>query len=142
MSRRERTFDEVLEEFPYLTILGFSSSAHVSASERDAGYTFAFCWSWLLNARPRVERCAAWLKTHIKPTKTIRRGYAYRRGSSPVHMGSYSLKHRYEVHDPDPLHHRGEFIAAALMAGFPVQRQARHWGRGAWFGISRALGVT
>ncbi len=67
---RERTFDEVLEEFPYLTILGFSSSAHVSASERDAGYTFAFCWSWLLNARPRVERCAAWLKTDIKPTKT------------------------------------------------------------------------
>jgi hypothetical protein len=123
---RKRSFDELMVEFPYLTTKGIADYEWWPVP-KDSDHTFVYCRAWLYSVQARVERCAAWLEAHIAPTKTVNRGWG---------MGSYQLKHVYEKRDPDGYITEGEFIAAALMAGFLVQETGRY-GFKARFGMSK-----
>jgi hypothetical protein len=127
IATRKRSFKELVGEFPFLTAAGLAEDPwHTFYDQPGCDWDFWFYRAWLLNTQERVERCADWLEQNIVPTKTAQRGW-------PLH--SYALKHRYEERDIDGYMTEGEFIAAAIMAGFPVFRTENR--RSAWFGMSR-----
>lgn len=112
MSRfTEEDVERVLNENPLLTYEGWGISLNPRRETkkdldawfrkyRDLSFEYKSETAWLAN----------WMSEHMEPTKTIYKG-----------MGSYGLKHLVEHFVPGCYVSNGEFICAALVAGFKME---------------------
>lgn len=114
-------FKDVMRKNPRLGILGFGVYAEKSLSKSELVEKLDLSRLQLEGAKERVIKISAWLRRNIEPTKTICKD-----------QSSYQYKHIADKHLGYVTN--GEFIAAAIMAGYPYKEDD---GLNAYFGMSK-----
>lgn len=122
----ERQLAALMHQLPSLNSFGFGPGDFArTKQEREKNM---LDWRRELRASKRVDTLRSWLVDNIAPRKTVNQW-----------AGSYGLKHLAEA-ELDYVTN-GEFIAAAILEGYPYRRDDR--GPNATFGMSeRSITAT
>lgn len=106
----DRQVAVVMDREPQLIPNGFGPSAF-TRTMRERRVEFTQGRAALRGMAEHIDEVRQWLVQHIEPRKSIN-----------VYAGSYGLKHLVEKDRGEYLTN-GEFIAAALAAGYPYRRE-------------------
>lgn len=103
----ERQLAVVMHQHPRLNMVGFGEN--LFQKDRDVRrQEFEADRAELRGNARRLEPITAWLQEHVEPRKTVN------------HLaGSYGMKHLFEADKYYIVN--GEFVAAALIAGYPMR---------------------